>query len=188
MGLPRGVGTGLCVCQGSQGAQDPRKVWAAFHAKSQLCGSCDPWGWDPSGLTVKWLVFPPLWFHKLQCAFFCLLHSCQLFTSGVADWSRLVPSNESCSVVSHSLQTRGLHSPRNSPGQNTGVGSCSLLQGIFSTQRSNPGLLYYRWILYQLNHHKGGICILPECRVRAFQLAMISCLQAFPWAPSAMSY
>ena len=25
-------------------------------------------------------------------------------------------------------------------------------QGIFSTQDSNPGLSYYRWILYQLSH------------------------------------
>ena len=31
-------------------------------------------------------------------------------------------------------------SPQNSPGQNTGVGSLSLLQGIFPTQGSNPGL------------------------------------------------
>jgi len=30
--------------------------------------------------------------------------------------------------------------PWNSPGQNTGVGSLSLLQGIFLTQGSNPGL------------------------------------------------
>ena len=36
--------------------------------------------------------------------------------------------------------------------QNTGVGSLSLLQGIFSTQGLNPGLLHYRWILYQLSH------------------------------------
>ena len=35
--------------------------------------------------------------------------------------------------------------------QNTGVGSLSLLQGIFSTQGLNPGLLHYRWILYQLS-------------------------------------
>ena len=42
--------------------------------------------------------------------------------------------------------------PWNSPGQNTGVGSCSLLQGIFLTQRSNPGLLHCRWILYHLSH------------------------------------
>ena len=33
-----------------------------------------------------------------------------------------------------------LYSPWNSPGQNTGVGSPSLLQGIFPTQGSNPGL------------------------------------------------
>ena len=32
------------------------------------------------------------------------------------------------------------------------MGSLSLLQGIFPTQGSNPGLLHYRWILYQLNH------------------------------------
>ena len=42
--------------------------------------------------------------------------------------------------------------PWNSPGQNTEVGSYSLLQGIFPTQGSNPGLLHYRQILYQLSH------------------------------------
>ena len=40
----------------------------------------------------------------------------------------------------------------NSPGQNTGVGSLSLLQGIVPTQGSNPGLLHYRQILYQLSY------------------------------------
>ena len=44
----------------------------------------------------------------------------------------------------------------NSPGQNTGVGSLSLLQGIFPTQGSNPGVLHCRQILYQLSH-KGTI-------------------------------
>ena len=43
------------------------------------------------------------------------------------------------SVLSDTLQPHG-HSPRNSPGQNTGVDSLSLLQGIFPTQGSNPGL------------------------------------------------
>ena len=42
--------------------------------------------------------------------------------------------------------------PWNSPGQNTGVGSLSLLQGIFPTQGSNPGLLHCRQLLYQLSH------------------------------------
>ena len=46
----------------------------------------------------------------------------------------------------------GLCSTWNSPGQNTGVGSLSLLQGIFPTQGSNPGLPHYGQILYQLSH------------------------------------
>ena len=45
-----------------------------------------------------------------------------------------------------------LYSPWNSPGQNTGVGSLSLLQGIFPTQGWNPGLLLCKQILYQLSH------------------------------------
>ena len=45
-----------------------------------------------------------------------------------------------------------LYSPWDSSGQNAGVGCLSLLQGIFPTQGSNPGLLHCRWILYQLSH------------------------------------
>ena len=61
-------------------------------------------------------------------------------------------------VVSDCLQCRGLYSPWNSPGQNTGVGSLSLLQGIFPAQGSNPGLLHCIGILYQLSH-KGSPCV-----------------------------
>ena len=56
------------------------------------------------------------------------------------------------SVVSDYLQPQGVYSPWNSSGQSTGVGSLSLLQGLFPTQGSNPGLLHYRRILYQLSH------------------------------------
>ena len=56
--------------------------------------------------------------------------------------------SKSYSVVSDSLQPHGLYSP----GQNTGVGSLSLLQGIFPTQGYNPGLPHCRRILYQLSH------------------------------------
>ena len=52
-----------------------------------------------------------------------------------------------------------IYSPWNSPGQNTRVGSFSLLQGIFPTQGSNPGFLHCRQILYQLSH-KGSPRIL----------------------------
>ena len=60
--------------------------------------------------------------------------------------------SESHSVVSDSLWPHGLYSPWNFPGQNTGVGSLSLLQGIFPTQGSNPGLPHCRRILHQLSH------------------------------------
>ena len=43
--------------------------------------------------------------------------------------------------------------PWNSTGKNTGVGSHSLLQGIFPTQGSNPGLLQCRQILHHLSHY-----------------------------------
>ena len=66
-----------------------------------------------------------------------------------------------CESVSHSVMsdsatpwtiTHRLLCPRNSPGKNTGVSCCSLLQRIFPTQGSNPGLLHCRWILYCLSH------------------------------------
>ena len=59
---------------------------------------------------------------------------------------------ESSSVVSDSLRSHGLYSPWNFPGQNTGVGSLSLLQWIFPTQELNWGLLHCRRILYQLSY------------------------------------
>ena len=62
---------------------------------------------------------------------------------------------ESHSVMSDSLQPRGLQPARllypwNSPGQNTGVGSYSVFQGIFPIQGLNPGLPHCRQILYQI--------------------------------------
>ena len=61
--------------------------------------------------------------------------------------------------MSNSLRPPGLYSPRllcpwNSPGKNTRVGCYFLLQGIFLTQESNPGLLHWRLILYYLSHHR----------------------------------
>ena len=64
--------------------------------------------------------------------------------------------SEGCSVVSDSLWPHGLYSPWNSAGQNTGVGSFSLLQGTFLTQGLNP---HCRQISYQMSH-KGSPRIL----------------------------
>ena len=62
------------------------------------------------------------------------------------------PWSESRLVVYDPLQPHGLYSPWNSLGQNTGVGSITLLQGIFPTQGLNPGLLCCKGIPYQLSY------------------------------------
>ena len=71
--------------------------------------------------------------------------------------------------VSDSLRPHGPYSSRNSLGQNSGVGSLSLLQEIFPTQGSNPGLPHCRWILYQLSH-KGSPKKAEWWRINAFKL------------------
>ena len=58
------------------------------------------------------------------------------------------------SVVSNSLRPHGLYSPWNSPGQNIGVGSLSLLQEIFPTQGLNPGVPHCWQILNQLSRKR----------------------------------
>ena len=64
------------------------------------------------------------------------------------DWSNLVA--QSCPTLSDPMDCSLCL--WNSPGKNTGVGSHYLLQGIFLTQRSNPGLSHCRQILYHLSH------------------------------------
>ena len=106
--------------------------------------------------------------------------------------------SESRSVVSDSLRLHGLYTPLDSSGQNTGVGSLSLLQGIFPTQGSNPGLPHCRQILYQLSHKEsprilkwGSLSLLQRifptqesnwgllhCRQILYQLTY----QGSPWA------
>ena len=91
--------------------------------------------------------------------------------------------SESHSVVSDSLWPHGLYSPWNSPGQNTGVGSLFLLQGIFPTQGSNPGVPRCRQILYQLSHKDQSFAIIgrrdqnaekvPPWRPRTHKLSRI---------------
>ena len=86
-------------------------------------------------------VYMTLIFWFMNMAYLSIYMTCQF----------LILWSEVRSVVSDSLQPHELYSPRNSPGQNTGVGSHSLPQAIFPTQGSNPGLPHCRWILYQLS-------------------------------------
>ena len=56
----------------------------------------------------------------------------------------------------------GLNSPWNSPGQNTEVGSLSLLQGIFPTHGLNAGLPHCRRILYQLSYQESSFYLVTN--------------------------
>ena len=88
-----------------------------------------------------------------------------IFQVRVLEWGAIAFScdafrhAESHSVESDSLWPHGLYSPRNSPGQNNGVGTLSLLHGIFPGQGLNPGFPHCKRILYQLSH-KGSPRIL----------------------------
>ena len=64
-----------------------------------------------------------------------------------------VLGTRSCLTLCDSMDCKptGLLCPWNSPGQNAGVGSCFLLQGIFPTQRPNLGFLYCKQILHRLS-------------------------------------
>ena len=66
----------------------------------------------------------------------------------------------------------GLYNPWNSPGQNTGVRSLSLLQVSFPTQGSNPRLLHHRQILYQLNYQGSP---------RILEWVVYSCFSGSSW-------
>ena len=72
----------------------------------------------------------------------CCAKKIIIFFQFSPSWRSEVKWSESCSVVSDSLWPHGLYSPWNSPGQNPGAGSLSLLQVVVPTQGSNPGLLH----------------------------------------------
>ena len=119
-------------------------------------------GW---GIHVNpWLIHVNVWQKPLQ---YCKVISLQIIKINgkkiflrkkkklrekKKETKRMDCESESCSVMSNSLQPQGLHNPWNSPGQNTGASSISLLQGIFPTQGLNPGLPHCGQMLYQLSH------------------------------------
>ena len=115
---------------------------------------------------MKWKIHIINYFHKQKRTLIILIRKNWQLVMEKTKWERweklvsviliLVNSSEwvseSRSVVSDSLQPHRLYSPWNSPGQNTGVGSHALLQRIFLTQGSKPGIPHCRRILYHLVH------------------------------------
>ena len=100
--------------------------------------------------------------------------------------------SESHSIVFNSLQPYGLYRPWNSPGQNTGVVSCSLLQGIFTSQGSNPGYPHCRRILYPLSPQRSLMLGKIEDKRRELQrlrwLDNITTQWTWTWANSGRSW
>ena len=72
--------------------------------------------------------------------------------------------------------TSWIYSTWNSPGQNTGVSSLSLLQGILPTQGSNPSLPHCRRILYQLSY-KGNSKVHFSPKISKFEVLKCYCLE-----------
>ena len=108
-----------------------------------------PWKTFPlSGVWDTLLDFHQLFDLSQLHWFLFIVLTCKL-------WNTL--KSESHSVVSNSLQPQGLYSSWNSPGQNTGVGSLSLLHRIFPNQESNRRLLHYMWII--LKHSGLGFSV-----------------------------
>ena len=79
------------------------------------------------------------------------MHICYAMLSG---------SVTSYSLRPHGLQLTRLLCPWTSPGKSIRMGCHALLQGIFPTLISNPGLPHYRWILYHLSHQGGFVNLL----------------------------
>ena len=98
-------------------------------------------GWGPVFVTTK-IKDGKMMSHRVENP------SIRLTILFFSEWT--VKVTQSCPTLWHPLDY--IYSPWNSPSQNTGVGSLSLLQGIFPTQGSNPGLPHCRLILHQLNH------------------------------------
>ena len=96
-------------------------------------------------------ISPPGRFFPLQEILFTMV-TCLPYDFPCVLYKWTLKWSKNCSVVSDSLRHHGLYISWNSPDQNTGVGSLSLLQGIFPTQGSNPGLPHCRRILSQLSY------------------------------------
>ena len=108
----------------------------------------------------------PWWSARTSCVFLwcsvCGVQSLSCSFSGVISglFSCCVCLvGQSCSILCDSR----LLCPWDSPGKDTGVGCHALLQGIFPTQGSNPGLLHCRQILFQLSYK--GSPQTPRCSV-----------------------
>ena len=86
-------------------------------------------------------------------------------STGVESLSSPGDPNPGIEPRSPGLQADSLPAEPQGKPKNTGVGSLSLLQGIFLTQESKQGLLNCRQILYQLNSQGNPLNLVGEFKV-----------------------
>jgi len=86
----------------------------------------------------------------------------------ILEWVAILSSRGSSKPRSLTLQADSLLSEPPGKSKNTGVGSLSLLQGIFPTQESNQGLRHCRWIFYQLSYQGSPMKVLLSIIYHSF--------------------
>ena len=79
-------------------------------------------------------------------------HLCVAFVWHLENVLKVLVAQQCPTLQFHGLQPTRVLCPWDSPGKNTGVGCCSLLQGIFLTKGLNSDLLHFRQILYHLSY------------------------------------
>ena len=110
-----------------------------------------PFSFSPPSLSLFFPSFLPFSLPRSLCLFFGYIFVWLLAYIYVCVCVCVISENGS--VMSDSLRLHGLYNPWDYLGQNTGVGSLSLLQRIIPSQGLNPGLPHSRRILYQLSHY-----------------------------------
>ena len=91
-------------------------------------------------LQESWLLSSDEWIHRIW----------HIHTRGCCAVLNQLLCPTLCNPMGCSPPDSSVHG--DSPGKSTGVGCHALLQEVFPTQGSNPGLLPCRWILYHLSH------------------------------------
>ena len=131
--------------KGSGGGSGAGRLFLKGGSLLHRTASPDHLAWHQALHGCSDLSFPAS-FSILNSVFHQFLKSVidMLFSLSISHLLKLLEVKVKVAQPCLTLRAHGLYSPWNSPGQNTGVGSLCLLQGIFPTQGSNPGLPHCR--------------------------------------------
>ena len=111
-----------------------------------------------SEVEVKVIQSCPILYNPMDCTVHGILHV-RILEWAAFPFSRGLP-NPGIKLRSPVLQVDSLPAEPQGKPKNTGVGSQSLLQGIFLTQESKWSLLHCRQILYQLSYQGSSVLLL----------------------------